>query len=221
VKICLPCAAGSGTKVALETEDNRITLAEYLDSLPPGDPRRCVDAYVEMKNKGPQNLDELRKHVIAQREWAAQAARIDNAAGGGLHDEVDYDDLVEDVQAIGLMALGLGRADVPVICSTGEFLDYADAAVLLDRVAKMLEAPVAPVPEGADLTAREAAAELRVSYDHVLRLIGRKELDAYKVGKGGYRVRRDDLERFKGRGQQATIKPKPRSRPKQHLRPPA
>jgi excisionase family DNA binding protein len=195
-----------------------MTLDEYLESLPPGDPLRTVNAYVEMKNKGPQTLEALRQHVIEKRQWAAQAARVDNAAGGGLHDQYDYDCLVEDVQQIGLMALGLGRADVHAICSTGEFLHHASMAVLLDRVAKMLEAPA--VPEGADLTAREAAAELRVSYDHVLRLIKRKELDAYKVGKGGYRVRRDDLERFKGRGE-APVKPNPQSRSKQHLRPPA
>jgi hypothetical protein len=30
-----------------------MTFAEYLESLPPGDPRGTVNAYVEMKNRGP------------------------------------------------------------------------------------------------------------------------------------------------------------------------
>src|SRR5262245_31311226 len=113
-----------------------MTLAEYLDSLPPDDPRRTVNAYVEMKNRGPQNLEALRQRVIKKREWAAQAARVDNAAGGGLHDQYDYEGLAEDVQAIGLMALGLGRADVHAIYSPGESLGHTEAALLLDRVAK-------------------------------------------------------------------------------------
>ena len=83
----------------------------------------------------------------------------------------------------------------------------------------MLEAP--SVPEGADLTPNEVADSLRVNYDHVLRLIRDGSLQAYKVGKGGYRVRPCDLERFKsGTASALALKAKVK-RSRSQLRPPA
>jgi excisionase family DNA binding protein len=129
--------------------------------------------------------------VIEKREWAAQAARIDNLAGGGLHDQYDYDCLVEDVQAIGLMSLGLGRADVHAICSTGEFLGHTDAALLLDRVAKLLEAPV-PVPTADHLSIKQAAALSGLSPTKVRREVVAGRLAASKHGR--IRIAKSDFE---------------------------
>jgi excisionase family DNA binding protein len=92
--------------------------------------------------------------------------------------------------------------------------------VLIGKCLELLE-PAPERPDGADLTAQEVAADLRVSYDHVLGLIREGALTAYKVGKGGYRVRPCDLDRFKSPAPApAKAKPK-RSRQKFQLRPPA
>jgi excisionase family DNA binding protein len=45
------------------------------------------------------------------------------------------------------------------------------------------------------LTTAEAAAELGVSEDTVLRLVQRGELRAYKVGRA-WKIRREDLEAY-------------------------
>jgi excisionase family DNA binding protein len=194
-----------------------MTLDEYLESLPPGDPRRTVNAYVEMKNKGPQTLEELRQRVIEKRQWAAQAARVDNAAGGGLHDWYDYESLAEDVQAIGLMALGLGRADVYAICSVGESLGHTEAAVLLDRVAKMLEAP-AVAADKPFLSVKEAAKLKGVSAKTVYRAIGQGLLPAENLstGKGRptFRIARSDLCGWAPQAGEPAQRPVPTPRPR-------
>jgi excisionase family DNA binding protein len=118
-----------------------------------------------------------------------------------------------------VQVFGLGDLGEPE-----EYLATVEAAAYLTRalgLCRELKGPQLVRPDAHDLTAQEIASELRVSYDHVLRLIKRKELDAYKVGKDGWRVRRDDLERFKGRSSPTPVKPKPPSRSKVSLRPPA
>jgi excisionase family DNA binding protein len=156
-----------------------------------------------------KNIDELRAKVIRDREWMAQAARDDNAAGGGLYCEYDYDGLLEDVQDVGLTALKFGRADVYEVCSGHTFLGHSEAAVLMDRVAKMLEEPETPEPDF--LSIKQAAALSGLSPTKVRRDVVAGRLPAANKGSKRRplcRIAKDELETWMRQEGAAKVPPK-------------
>jgi excisionase family DNA binding protein len=143
----------------------------------------------------PKSLDELRKRVIDERDWAVKAARIDNAADECLLNQHDYDAILADVKEIGLMALQLERSDIYELCSANEFLHPEEEAVLLTKVLKMLEEPTAPEPDY--LSIQQVAARASLSPTKVRREVIAGRLPAANKGSKRrplYRIAKDELD---------------------------
>ncbi len=87
------------------------------------------------------NLNLLRQRVIQERDIAAQAALLDHKIDERWLDQSDFDAILSNVREIGLLALQLGRADIYEVCKEPDFLGWEESAVLLNKVAKMLEPP--------------------------------------------------------------------------------